>query len=129
VLQETATTDGYTGAIVTPNARWGAGKANALHAVQKLLGITPGQAAMPQSAAVGASPQISLARTFVRIAGARQVACVEIVDMRGRLVCHVVPGHDGVTALPRPLVPGIYTVRALGAGRVPLLVKGVVVGR
>lgn len=40
VLQSTALKDEYTGALPTPDNRWGAGKANALGAIAKLLGVT-----------------------------------------------------------------------------------------
>lgn len=39
LLQQTATTDAATGVITTPNNLWGAGKANALGALAKLLKI------------------------------------------------------------------------------------------
>jgi hypothetical protein len=40
LLQETATNDSFTGTITMPNNLWGAGKANALGALGKLLGIS-----------------------------------------------------------------------------------------
>jgi subtilisin family serine protease len=46
VLQQTAYTDEHTGSISSPNNMWGAGKLNALGALQKLTGVTGNEIAV-----------------------------------------------------------------------------------
>ena len=118
VLQQTAITDAYTGPITTPpgDVRWGAGKVNALGAME-LLGVPTASA---QSVRRGTTaPQVfhlvtsGTNRLVLRgpAAAAPQEAVVELFDLSGRtLLCAHVKAGGGV-AVPRGAAPGCIVAR------------------
>jgi hypothetical protein len=112
LLQTTARADAFTGDV--PNPEWGYGKADALAAVEAVLGVgTEADAGTGLALRLAPNPG---PRPRVRLARARAGAVrVGVHDVLGREVAVLHDGllvGDGAWRLP-PLAPGLYVVRAV----------------
>jgi subtilisin family serine protease len=122
ILQESAITDGTTGVISSPNNLWGAGKVNALGAMQKLLGIPVKE---KNRKVAESSPMFMLesgaqGRIYIKNIPDVQSGQIylQIFSMQGRLLLNKALSMNGSVTLPEQLPSGIYMVRAVNRGTV-----------
>jgi subtilisin family serine protease len=116
-LQETAIVDTFTGPIPSPNNWWGAGKANALGVVAKMLNVTANRQI------AGTQPVVPAYR-FIRLPGnrllftgssegAKNGVTIELFSVNGRRIMQQLLGRNNTVVTLAPLSQGVYIVRAV----------------
>jgi minor extracellular serine protease Vpr len=117
IIQETALNDLATGAIGTNyNNLWGAGKVNALGAVDRLINgtrVKPPIDVLPAS--LPAPRLVLLSGRRLKFTGSAKAVSIELFSLSGRRVMRTV---DKSTASLAPLPQGVYFARAIEKGRV-----------
>lgn len=112
VLQATAIKDTFTGPLLSIDYKWGAGKVNALAALQFILGVS---AVKPLTSSVVASRVApEMMQYGNRIIGfSRPLAAearMELINLQGRSV-YALPVRTAVKyILPATIAPGVYSV-------------------
>jgi minor extracellular serine protease Vpr len=116
IIQETAITDLATGAIPPYNNLWGAGKVNALGAVDRLInGSAVNSQKPPITEALPRYRLVRLSGNRLKFIGSAKGVAVELFSLSGRLLLRQV--DKNVVSLA-PLPQGIYFVRAAANGSV-----------
>jgi minor extracellular serine protease Vpr len=111
IITETALTDAATGTIPPLSNIWGAGKVNALGAVDRLINNTaagPPAGRGPGAAAPGGLVVLSGSR--LRFTGSGKNIALELFSLQGRRIVRVV---DGSTVSLARLPQGVYFARAV----------------
>ncbi|HUI94053.1 MAG TPA: S8 family serine peptidase [Chitinivibrionales bacterium] len=120
-LQNTATKDKYTGNITTPDVRWGAGKVNALAAIESMgipvMSTRLGAASMVTARTIllvlSGGDMLSLAGPGVK--DAKEIF-VDVFDLRGRL-CASLPMQPGrAVVVPQIIAKGCFVAKARWKG-------------
>ena len=116
-LQETAIVDTFTGPITAPNNLWGAGKANALGVVAKMLNITANMR-------IAGSQSVLPTYRFIRLPGnrlkftgnpkdANNGVTIELFSVNGRRIMQQLFSRNNTVVTLTPLSQGVYIVRAV----------------
>ncbi len=115
ILQRTAINDKFTGKISPPyDVRWGAGKVNALGAIEALgvpvSSVVPGGIVAAGPGRVYASLR---GRNLLQVYGtaASEQAVVEIYDLQGHLQVSLAATGSRPVAIPRSLATGCFVAR------------------
>jgi hypothetical protein len=101
VIQQTSYTDAFTGNILTPNNNWGAGKINAIGAIQTLLGVTA--KSVLKSLNVN-EISVSYLRNAIRVSGNmlnNQLFEVFWYSIDGKLIKKQLAGLNNVISFPK----------------------------
>jgi subtilisin family serine protease len=116
-LQETAIVDTFTGPIPSPNNWWGAGKANALGVVAKMLNLTANRRIAGTQSVVPMYHFIRLSGNRLLFAGSRKDAgndvTIELFSVNGRRIMQQLLGRNNTVVTLAPLSQGVYIVRAV----------------
>ena len=109
-IQETAITDDMTGPLISPENKWGAGKINALGAIQKILGVT----GITRSRHLSIKPEFTLIKYggLLKV-NSRKVKYLALIDIRGRRCMISEVSSDGMVKIP-DIASGIYTAVMYG---------------
>jgi hypothetical protein len=123
VLQQTAIKDTYTGNITTPDVRWGAGKVNALAAIEQLGVPTQSVLSAPKGATVQHAFRIVCAgknRLLLSgpVAGGPPEAVVELFDVSGQRLAVAKVKSGGSIAIPGRSAQGCIVARVRWQGGV-----------
>ncbi len=120
ILQQTATKDKFTGPLTTPDVRWGAGKVNALGALEA-MGIPVALRHAPLSPS--RTQPVLLKRkgwnilTLQGFAGAMpRKVFVELFNVQGRLLASIPVSADGIARVPEHVAQGCFIARAQWLG-------------
>jgi subtilisin family serine protease len=124
ILQQTAITDAYTGTITTPpgDVRWGAGKVNALKAIEQ-LGVTsfagaPAQKNAPseQTFRIVMSGKNRLVLKGPAAASPQEAVVIELFDFSGRTLLRAHVKAGGSVVIPRSTASGCVVARVQWQG-------------
>jgi minor extracellular serine protease Vpr len=123
VLQQTAIKDAYTGNITTPpgDVRWGAGKVNALGAMEQLgAPIASTQTAQRRAPARQAFHLVATGTNRLVLRGPAaatpQEAVIELFDLSGRTLLCAYVTTGGSVIVPRAALQGCFVARVRWQG-------------
>jgi hypothetical protein len=121
IITETAITDAATGTIPPLSNIWGAGRVNALGAVDRLIN---GTGTRPHIDPVPAYPAVSglicISGNRLKLAGGTAGASIELFNTAGRLVLRQA---GNVPVRLSRLPQGLYLARALDKGKAVAAIK------
>lgn len=130
VLQATASKDTFTGPLVSIDYKWGAGKVNALAALQSILGIS---AVKPLASAAVSRVAPDMVQYGNRMIGFSRPpaaeARVELINLQGRLVYVSSVRTAEKYILPATVAPGVYAVHVYWGAPGRMLQGKIVVAR
>lgn len=131
ILQETAGTDQFTGAITTPNNQWGGGKVHALRAMQRLQNLTASKrrfsaaknSGIREIRLVGTSSMNIDALPGTDLSGCR----LRVMTLSGRTIALAASDKKGTVHLGGRLPTGTFLLRLENSQGTPLHLQKMVV--
>lgn len=111
IIQTTSLTDEFTGNIAIPNNHWGAGKINALKAIQSLLGVTENRAA---TGTLDDKVKILFLRPTIKVIGGKpnDFPCEAVwYSIDGKLIKKQTVGQDRVIDYPETASRQVYILK------------------